>query len=797
MSKIKKTLYAVVALISFLACSKNLDKLPDETIIMGLASPIQISNSDTTLLILQDYFMKPEWIDSLTPMPGFKLNLNKTEKTLLLIPESLNASISGNLRFWVKGNSFDIPLKHRYRKTIHFAIKNNPDLDSVQLAGDFNSWNPRNTMLKLEGDSFRCDLNLAPGQYGYQIVKNGIWELDANQPEKMSNGQGGFNSVINVNELEFGQIPKIGTASFAKNTITINLFCNLKSKVNAYLGNHLLKISKRDTMGVNESITFAIPDFEQKVKRSHVRVFCQNHLSSGNDILIPLDNGKPITNSKLLGRSDYESNILYFMMIDRFSNGNKANDYKMDTNLVKPKAQYYGGDLQGILNQLKSGYFEKLGVNAIWLSPITQNPSGAWGQFKDPDTKFSGYHGYWPTTLTTVDSRFGDEKILKALLDEAHNRNINVFLDYVAHHLHIEHNIIKKNPNWVTPLYLPNGSMNTERWDDYRLTTWFDTFMPTLNLTDQKITDYMVDSALHWVRDFSFDGFRHDATKHIPLNFWRTLTKKIKTEVEIPQKKHIYQIGETYGNNELISSYVGTGMLDAQFDFNLYDAMLPVFTNDKESFIRLNKALNQSFSYYGSHHLMGNITGNQDKPRFISYADGQITSTMSTQETKRIGWKQAIQVIDTNAYKKLAAAHAFNLTIPGIPIIYYGDEFGMPGANDPDNRRMMKFTDLSKNENWLIKTNTQLTEIRKNSMAMLYGDFNLLMVTDKMYAYSRNYFGETIWVIFNKDSKESKFVHERNFGKETVLMGRNPETNTKNYTLKIAPYSFSIIRFEN
>lgn len=793
MSKIKKTLYAFIAISSFLACSKKVTNSSAETMILGLASPILISESDTTFIVLQDYFLKPELVDSVSQLFGFEVNLNRTSGKLAIIPKQISNQKPGNLRLWVKGISYDIPLKYRYKKSVHFAVKNSSGIDSVQLAGDFNGWNPRLTKLKLQGDSLKSTLNLSPGQYGYQIVKNGKWELDADNPETMSNGQGGFNSVIKVSELEYGQTPEISTVSFIKNSINIHLSCNLKSEVNAYIGNHLLKVSKQE----NDLITYEIPESEQSVKRSHVRVFCHNELTSGNDLLIPLENGIPITNPQLLSRSDYESNILYFMMIDRFSNGNTANDYKMDTNLVKPKAQYYGGDLQGILNQLKSGYFEKLGINAIWLSPITQNPKGAWGQFKDPDTKFSSYHGYWPTTLTTVDSRLGDEIVLKALLDEAHKRNINVFLDYVAHHLHIEHPIIKKNPDWVTPLYLPDGSMNTERWDDYRLTTWFDTFMPTLNLMDQKVADYMVDSALHWVRDFPFDGFRHDATKHIPLNFWRTLTQKIKTEVEIPQKKHIYQIGETYGNNELISSYVNTGMLDAQFDFNLYDAMLPVFTSDQESFKRVNRALIQSFAYYGSHHLMGNITGNQDKPRFISYADGQIKTSMSGQETKRIGWKQAIEVNDTNAYKKLAMAHAFNLTIPGIPIIYYGDEFGMPGANDPDNRRVMKFKDLNKKELELKQTTATLTKLRKSSMALLYGDFNMLFVTDEMYAYSRSYFGETIWVIFNKSNKESKFVRERNFGKETVLLGTQPEAKTKNFTLKMPPYSVSIFRFEN
>ncbi len=85
----------------------------------------------------------------------------------------------------------------------------------------------------------------------------------------------------------------------------------------------------------------------------------------------------------------------------------------------------------------------------------------------------------------------------------------------------------------------------------------------------------MIDSAIFWIDKYDFDGFRHDATKHIPLNFWRSLNKKVKL---ISQKKgkYIYQIGETYGSHDLIKSYINSGMLDAQFDFNLYDNALPV-----------------------------------------------------------------------------------------------------------------------------------------------------------------------------------------------------------------------------
>ncbi|MDV7396578.1 alpha-amylase family glycosyl hydrolase, partial [Arthrospira platensis SPKY1] len=118
--------------------------------------------------------------------------------------------------------------------------------------------------------------------------------------------------------------------------------------------------------------------------------------------------------------------------------------------------------------------------------------------------------------------------------------------------------------------------------------------------------------------------FRHDATKHIPLSFWRMLTQKVK-QVSQKTRRSYYQVGETYGSPELIGSYVGSGLLDGQFDFNVFDAMLSSVIRDETGFDILAERIKQSINYYGSFNLMANITGNQDKPRFMSLASGDIS----------------------------------------------------------------------------------------------------------------------------------------------------------------------------
>lgn len=113
-------------------------------------------------------------------------------------------------------------------------------------------------------------------------------------------------------------------------------------------------------------------------------------------------------------------------MIDRFKDSLPGNNHPLNTKEVLPIADYMGGDIAGVAQKLKEGYFDSLGINTIWLSPITQNPEGAYGLWKNPKTKFSGYHGYWPVSSSRIDYRYGTPEELKELITEAHKRNINV-----------------------------------------------------------------------------------------------------------------------------------------------------------------------------------------------------------------------------------------------------------------------------------------------------------------------------------------------------------------------------------
>ena len=499
----------------------------------------------------------------------------------------------------------------------------------------------------------------------------------------------------------------------------------------------------------------AIDKLPKYAGRSYLRVYACDGKVLLNDLLIPLQDGEPVTATDRLTRHDPNAQVLYSVLVDRFYNGNPDNDAPLNRSDVDPRVDYKGGDLKGLTTKIEAGFFDSLGVNTLWISPISQNPDDAWGLYPDPLTKFSGYHGYWPIYNTKVDNRMGTDEELRELLATAHRHDMNVILDYVANHMHINSPTLKEHPNWITDSLLPDGRRNFELWDEARLTTWFDKHIPSLDLEREDVCEAMTDTALFWVTNFDFDGYRHDACKHIPLNYWRMFTRKMKTR--FPDRS-LWMIGETYGDNELIGSYVKTGMLNAQFDFNIYHTAIDVLGKAGESMTRMADVIDESLASYGAHHTMGNISGNHDKIRFISLAGGAVRWD---EDGKYAGWHRDIGVTadgdpvkEKEAFRKALLLEVINLTIPGVPCIYQGDEYGQCGGNDPDNRRMMRFDGLSGNEQWLLHETESLIRLRRSSMPLLYGDYQRLYADENVLVFRRTYLGETLTVGINKGTEE-------------------------------------------
>lgn len=785
----KSRVLATIALFAFFQCKNAAPKISNMTAgnedIVGLASAIQLAGVKTTVL-LEDYFLDVSKIDSVRPPLSLSALLSPDKKELQLtiegdLPFYENLSIfAGALRY-----DFLIKAPQKIPVKLDLADKN---YRSVQVKGEMNNWNPADGQMQKDGENWSVEFELMPGNYQYLFIADGKEMLDPANSSTAPNGMGGTNSLLSLRGAEGGNPPLIFSKKAEKDKVTIGLE-NQPAALKVYWQNHLIEARK-----VAEDFEIALPEIAKTVKRSFLRIYGQNEFGVSNDILIPLEFGAPLSSPEQLSRADNEAQIMYFVLVDRFFNGNPQNDRPVKDARVLPIANYQGGDIAGITQKIKEGYFKSLNINSIWLSPITQNPDSAFQEYPEPRRWYTGYHGYWPVLSYKLDDRFGSDAEMKELVKTAHENGINLLLDYVCNHVHQDHPMIKNHSDWATQLDLPDGRKNLRIWDEYRLTTWFDTFLPTLDLENPEVAGVQSDSAMYWVKVYGLDGYRQDATKHIPVDFWRLLTRKLKTQVMAPESRSLYQIGETYGSRELIQSYMGSGTMEAQFDFPLYFDAREVFGKDETSFKFLSTSLNETFRYFGHHSAMGYITGNHDQSRFVSLAGGGLKWD---EDAREAGFARTVGVGADAGYDKLQMLTAFVLAIPGVPVIFYGDEIGIPGAGDPDNRKMMRFEGWSEREADTKSVAEKLTSLRSRRLSLIYGDTRELLVEDQTYAFGRFYFGEATVAVFNKSGEEKTLqiilpdrFADLNF--KTNFKGKMAQEKNK-ISLTLPPLSFEIL----
>jgi glycosidase len=726
--------------------------------IHDLIQPVNLKQNAVTGVVLSDLFYSDNYDIKVHSNKNIKAWLNATRDSIFFLPQNDFTGID-LVSFELGTTTYEIPVKLVKSKMYEFTYKPEPGDNQINLFGQFNSWNRQNLPMKDSNEDgvLEIKIPLDPGRYEYKFYVDGKELIDPQNPVKVPNGFGDFNSVRVIGEESTDKMfLHILGKEETDEAIKLSFYFESADKSNLITPESIITLFDNQQFPQNQ-ITINGRIISLTVKKENlngdhsIRIAVNRMGEHSNIQTIQLHDGKIAGNSAYRTLNDQ---IIYSIMIDRFNNDDSSNDNPVKHDSLFTPANYQGGDLKGIIDKIEEGYFTRLGVNTFWISPIVDNTNNAYREYPSPHRYYTGYHGYWPVSSTKVEEKFGNMDLARKLVDIAHVNGINTLWDFISNHIHEEHPFWKDHRNWFGELELPDGGKNLRLFDQFRLTTWFEPYMPSFDYSNSMdALEFMTDNAVWWLTVTSADGFRHDAVKHVPNEFWRMLTKKTKSRIEVPLNKKLYQIGETFGGIELINSYVNNGQLNAQFNFNLYDVAIPIFLDESASFKLLDYQMQKSFQVFGYNNLMGNIMDSHDKIRYMAYADGDLE--INDGNAKETGWTNPPQVDDPSSYDKLKLHLAYILTIPGVPIIYYGDEFGITGAADPDNRRMMRFDDQLNNiEKETLIDVSKLIHIRKDHPALRYGDFLTLQSDENIYAYLRSDMNERVLTILNKNPND-------------------------------------------
>jgi len=459
------------------------------------------------------------------------------------------------------------------------------------------------------------------------------------------------------------------------------------------------------------------------------------------------------------GTFDWRDAVLYFVFVDRFLDGDSTNNGTSISG-VEPAASYQGGDWAGVRKKIQDGYFTDLGVNVLWLSAPMNNPNQA-GAGTDGH-QYSAYHGYWPENLDKTEEHFGTLAELTALVTEAHAAGIRVILDYAMNHVHVSSPVYQQNPGWFWPVdYNGKKCVCGEgcAWEGPEgKRCWFRDYLPDFDFTKSDARNFSVGNAIQWIKDTGIDGFRLDAVKHIEDAWVTDLRSKVTSEIEATSGEHFYMVGETFtGDRDAIKYYVNpTTMLDGQFDFPLRAKIVASLLIRSAPLTDLATFLDSNDNYYGS-GVMSTFVGNHDVPRSIHFAEDSPLWNNEWADGKDKAWSGLPSVPGgTNAFDRLANAYTLIFTLRGVPLLYYGDEIGMPGGGDPDNRRMMQWGSLSAGQQKLLGHVKKLTAIRDAHPALRRGTRTTLTATNDTLAYKMQYNADTAYVLINRgDSAQS------------------------------------------
>lgn len=431
---------------------------------------------------------------------------------------------------------------------------------------------------------------------------------------------------------------------------------------------------------------------------------------------------------------DWDEAVVYFMMTDRFFDGNESNNTASgaDTYGDNP-GLYHGGDFAGVTTKLD--YLQNLGVNTIWITPIVENIKGvAVTDEGSKDVPYNAaYHGYWASDFTKLNPTLGTTEEFETMISEAHKRGMRIMVDIVVNHA--GYGTESTFADMLRDKSVSEGDIKS--WQSG---------LPDFATENADVRAKLVEWQTAWMKDYGVDYFRVDTVKHVDSTTWAAL-KNSTTEVNPAFK----MIGEYYGAGYASNgSTLGSGQMDADLDFDFNDQATSFVSGNISSVEKFLSARNSALNN--------------------TYMTGQFLSSHDEE-----GFKAALmngkKYTEDEATSAALVAATLQLTAKGIPVIYYGEEVGLSGLNNypyQTNRYDMDFS-LATEDNVTYQHYKNLLSIR-NAYTDVFtrGSRNVVASSDEESydVVSRSYGGTTLYVGMNiKDAaKEVKVPVNANAG---------------------------------
>lgn len=468
----------------------------------------------------------------------------------------------------------------------------------------------------------------------------------------------------------------------------------------------------------------------------------------------------------------WEASNLYFLLVDRFNNGDKSNDQIIKRNEPTGKLRgFEGGDLRGIIQKIDEGYFNRLGVNAIWLNPIVEQIHGS---VDEGTGNTYGFHGYWTKDWTAIDPSFGSRKDLKELIEKAHKNGIRIMLDAVINHTGPVTSIDPAYPNdWVrtSPKCTYNSYRNyidctlvenlpdvlTESNNNVELPPSLVEKWKKEGRYEQEVAEldaffkktgyprapkyYIMKWLLDYILDFGIDGYRVDTVKHVTEDVWTDFSKVCKEAFEQFKKDNpdkvldnnpFFMVGEVYGYG-----------IHGKRIYNFGDKKVDYFANGFDNLINFDFKGDANLDFEALFTKYNQVVQNDLK-------GGSIMNYLTSHDDGQPFDKQRQKTVEAGTKLLLA---------PGISQVYYGDEsariLDVAGTQgDATLRSFMNWDDINNKPQTkqLMQHFQKLGQFRKKHPAIGAGKHQ--MITNSPYTFSRTYKNDKVIIVLNANKGE-------------------------------------------